>query len=54
RVETWAEGRPMGGKRIPVRAVTGVRVEFKTEEERGRFVGQCRRVQEKMLVLPDL
>ncbi|KAK1003797.1 hypothetical protein LTR54_007560 [Friedmanniomyces endolithicus] len=54
RVETFAEPRPNGGKRIPVRAVTGVKVEFKAEEDKRRFVTQCRRVQEKMLLLPDL
>ncbi|KAK1063576.1 hypothetical protein LTR74_009319 [Friedmanniomyces endolithicus] len=54
RVETFAEPRPNGGKRIPVRAVTGVKVEFKAEEDKRRFVAQCRRVQEKMLLLPDL
>ncbi|KAK0291662.1 hypothetical protein LTS16_004161 [Friedmanniomyces endolithicus] len=54
RVETLAGPRPNGGKRIPVRAVTGVKVEFKAEEDKRRFVAQCRRVQEKMLLLPDL
>ncbi|KAK0841367.1 hypothetical protein LTS02_016865 [Friedmanniomyces endolithicus] len=54
RVDTLAEPRPNGGKRIPVRAVTGVKVEFKAEEHKRRFVTQCRRVQEKMLLLPDL
>ncbi|KAK3071363.1 hypothetical protein LTR53_008768 [Teratosphaeriaceae sp. CCFEE 6253] len=54
RVDTYAEPRPNCGRRVPVRAVTGVRVEFKTDEERARFVGQCKGVQEKMIPLPDL
>ncbi|KAK5723257.1 hypothetical protein LTR15_004954 [Elasticomyces elasticus] len=54
RVDTFAEGRPTGGKRIPVRAVTGVKVEFAADDEKTKFINKCRRVQEKMLPLPDL
>ncbi|KAK5125496.1 hypothetical protein LTR85_000607 [Meristemomyces frigidus] len=55
RVETSLEmGRPQGGKRTRVQKVTGVRIEFKTEEERAGFVSATKRVQERMLVLPDL
>ncbi|QIW99389.1 hypothetical protein AMS68_004907 [Peltaster fructicola] len=34
--------------------VTGVRIEFKNEEERARFVELAKRVQERMLPLPDV
>ncbi|KAK4569907.1 hypothetical protein LTR86_002876 [Recurvomyces mirabilis] len=54
RVETMMEARPNGGRRIPVKRVQGVRIEFKTEEERSRFVQQSKTVQGKILSLPDL
>jgi hypothetical protein len=41
-------------KKGPERNVTGVRVEFKTEEERARFVETVKRVQERVLPLPDI
>jgi len=49
-----AAGGPMLYKKSPERRVTGIRVEFSTEEERARFVALAKRVQERMLVLPDL
>jgi hypothetical protein len=42
------------GKKGPERNVTGIRIEFKTEEERARFVDTVKRVQEKMMPLPDI
>lgn len=42
------------GKKGPERNVTGVKIEFKTEEERARFVETVRRVQERLLPLPDI
>lgn len=42
------------GKKGPERNVTGIRIEFKTEEERARFVDTVKRVQERMLPLPDI
>ncbi|KAK0860482.1 hypothetical protein LTR87_017298 [Friedmanniomyces endolithicus] len=54
RVETSMEARPTGGKRIPVKSVTGIKVDFKAEGERAKFVSQCKRVQEKMIPLPDV
>lgn len=47
-----SDGR--GGKKGPERNVTGVRVEFKTEDERARFVALMKRVQERVLPLPDI
>ncbi|KAK4539810.1 hypothetical protein LTR36_010344 [Oleoguttula mirabilis] len=47
-------GRLQGGSRTQVKRVTGVRIEFKTEEERAGFVNASKRVQERMLALPDL
>jgi hypothetical protein len=41
-------------KKGPERNVTGVRIEFKTEEERARFVETVKRVQERVLPLPDI
>jgi hypothetical protein len=41
-------------KKGPERNVTGVRIEFKTEEERARFVKTVKRVQERVLPLPDI
>jgi len=41
-------------KKSPERRVTGIRVEFSTEEERARFVALAKRVQESMLPLPDV
>ncbi|EMC96975.1 hypothetical protein BAUCODRAFT_32724 [Baudoinia panamericana UAMH 10762] len=54
RTETELEPRPTGGRRIPVKKVTGVRIEFKTEDDRNRFVSQTKKLQEKMIPLPDL
>jgi hypothetical protein len=42
------------GKKGPERNVTGIRIEFKTEEERAKFVDTVKRVQERMLPLPDI
>lgn len=41
-------------KKGPEKKVTGVRIEFRDEEERNRFVAMTKRLQEKMLPLPDL
>lgn len=42
-------------KRFPVKRVTGIKVEFKEEADRGRFVEACLRLQERVLLpLPDL
>ncbi len=41
-------------KKIPVKRVTGVRVEFKTDADRARFVEITRELQSHMLPLPDL
>ena len=41
-------------KKGPERNVTGVRIEFKTEEDRARFVKTVKRVQERVLPLPDI
>ncbi|KAH9822773.1 hypothetical protein Tdes44962_MAKER04742, partial [Teratosphaeria destructans] len=46
--------RPTGGKRVPIRKVTGIRMEFKTTEERDRFVAACRKAQERLVPLPDM
>ena len=40
--------------RTPLKRVAGIRVEFETMRERDEFLGVLRRVQEKMLGLPDL
>jgi hypothetical protein len=42
------------GKMGPERNITGVRIEFKTEEERAKFIDTAKRVQERMLPLPDI
>jgi hypothetical protein len=42
------------GRKGPERNVTGVRIEFKTEEERAKFVDTVKRVQNRMLPLPDI
>jgi len=56
RVETSLEAAPryQGGRRIPVKKVTGVRIEFKTEEERSKFVDRSKQCQERMIPLPDV
>lgn len=41
-------------KKGPERNVTGVRFEFKNEEERAKFVDTVKRVQERVLPLPDI
>lgn len=41
-------------KDMPIKKVHGVRIEFKTEEERAKFVGAAKRSQERVLPLPDL
>lgn len=48
------EARPMGGRRIPIKKVTGIRVEFKNDEEKVKFVNTSKRCQERMIMLPDL
>ena len=45
--------RPQG-RRIPVKRVTGVRIEFRTEEEKARFVGMARKCQQRLIPLPDV
>lgn len=42
------------GRNISAKLVTGVRVEFKTEEERSAFVSLAKRVQEHLVPLPEL
>jgi hypothetical protein len=42
------------GRKGPERNVTGVRIEFKNEEERAKFVDTVKRVQNRMLPLPDI
>lgn len=42
------------GRRIPVKKVTALRIEFKTEEERDEFVALALRVQQRLIPLPDL
>ncbi|KAK5109457.1 hypothetical protein LTR62_007017 [Meristemomyces frigidus] len=54
RVETALEVRPQGGRRIAVKRVQGVRIEFETDAERAGFVARCKECQEKILLLPDL
>lgn len=54
RVDTLDMGRPQGGKRTRIQKVSGVRIEFKTEEERAAFMRASKKVQEKMLALPGL
>jgi hypothetical protein len=54
KVDTNLEPRPTGGKKIYVKKVTGIRIEFKTEEERSTFVAQSKSIQEKMIFLPDI
>jgi hypothetical protein len=41
-------------RNLPAKHVTGVRIEFKTDEERSSFVKMAKRVQERSLPLPDL
>jgi len=41
-------------KRIPVKRVTGVKIEFRDDEERLKFVETSQRLQGRMLPLPDL
>lgn len=41
-------------KKSPEKRVTGVRIEFKNEVERARFVELVKRVQERLLPLPDV
>lgn len=40
-------------RRIAVKRVSGVRIEFKTEDERAKFVSTAKRAQERLLPLPD-
>ena len=40
-------------KKIPVKKVTGIKIEFKTEEERTRFVEMSQKAQERMIPLPE-
>lgn len=40
-------------RRVAVKRVHGVRIEFKTEDERARFVSTAKRAQERLLPLPD-
>lgn len=42
------------GKKVPVKRVTGVRIEFKTEEEKDRFLNMNHQAQDRMIPLPDL
>jgi len=54
RVDTLQEARPSGGKRTFLKKVNGIRVEFKTEEEKRRFMSLAKRCQERPIPLPDL
>lgn len=54
RVDTLQEARPSGGKRTLLKKVNGIRVEFKTEEEKTRFVSLAKKCQERPIPLPDL
>ena len=42
-----------GSNGFPVRKVTGIKIEFKTVEERDQFIALSRKVQEEMVLLPD-
>ncbi len=42
------------GKKVPVTRVTGIRIEFKTEEERNEFLDMSKRAQSRMIPLPTL
>lgn len=42
------------GKKGPERNVTGVRIEFKTEDEQARFVALVKTVQERVIPLPGI
>ncbi|KAK5133177.1 hypothetical protein LTR08_008113 [Meristemomyces frigidus] len=54
RVETRLDMcRPQGSNRTQVKRVTGIRIEFKTEEERAAFVSASKRVQQRTIALPD-
>jgi hypothetical protein len=41
-------------KKASGRKITGVRIEFRDEDERARFVALMKRVQGRLLPLPDL
>ena len=41
-------------KRIQVKRVTGIKIEFKSEGERTKFVEMSHRAQERMIPLPDV
>ena len=45
---------PGGGKKGPIRKVTGIKIEFKTEAERDGFVSVAKRMQGKSTPLPEL
>ena len=51
---TSSRSSEIKGKKGPERNVTGIRIEFKTEEERAKFVDTVKRVQGYMLPLPDI
>ncbi|WPH00717.1 Hypothetical protein R9X50_00354700 [Acrodontium crateriforme] len=53
-VDTATEIYRSPGKKTPVKRVTGIRVEFKTEQEKLDFVSMSRILQSQMLPLPDL
>ena len=56
RVDTGhTAGRPKSsGRKIPCKRVTGIRIEFKTEEEKDIFLEMSHQVQDRMIPLPDL
>ena len=49
RVDTAASTKSLGLKKV-----TGVRIEFKTDEEKNNFIDMSRRAQNRMIPLPDL
>ena len=55
RAETsLSAGRAQAGKGTPVKRVTGIRIEFKTEEEKATFISSSKKIQLKSIALPDL
>lgn len=54
RMRTLPDGQSFLELASPASSVSGVRIEFKNEEERTRFVSAAKRAQERSLNLPDL
>ena len=44
----------ISGKKLPVKRVTAIKIEFRSEEERDKFVSISHRVQQKLIALPEL